>query len=42
MILRVLHSLIQNTVNKVVLRFGVFALSSLVLVALAVINLLAL
>lgn len=40
--LRVLHSLIQNTINKVLFRFVVFALSSLTLVALAVINLLAL
>jgi hypothetical protein len=34
--LRVLHSLIQATVNKVMARFIVFALSSLVLVALVV------
>ena len=40
--LRVLHSLVQNTSNTVMIRFGVFALSSLVLVALTVINLLAL
>lgn len=32
--LRVVHSLIQSTVNKVTLRFGVFALSSFVLMAL--------
>ena len=32
--LRVLHSLVQATVNKVVLRFAVFALSSAVLIAL--------
>lgn len=32
--LRVVHSLIQSTVNKVHLRFGVFALSSFVLMAL--------
>jgi len=37
--LRVLHSLIQISVNKVALRFSVFALSSLVLVALAMRNL---
>ena len=40
--LRVVHSLIQATINKVTLRFTVFALSSLVLmalVALAIINL---
>jgi hypothetical protein len=40
--LRVLHSLVQNTVNKVMIRFSVFALSSLTLVALTVLNLLAL
>ena len=40
--LRVLHSLVQNTVNRVMVRFGVFSLSSLVLVALAALNLLAL
>lgn len=40
--LRVLHSLVQNTANKVMIRFSVFALSSLVLVALTVLNLLAL
>ena len=34
--LRVLHSLIQATVNRVVARFLVFALSSLVLIALVV------
>ena len=34
--LRVLHSLIQATVNKVMVRFLVFALSSLVLIALVV------
>ena len=34
--LRVLHSLVQATVNKVVVRFAVFALSSLVLIALIV------
>ncbi len=32
--LRVLHSLVQVTVNKVMLRFALFALSSLVLMAL--------
>jgi len=40
--LRIVHSLVQNTVNKVMIRFSVFALSSLLLVALTVINLLAL
>ena len=34
--LRVIHSLVQATVNKVVVRFAVFALSSLVLLALVV------
>ena len=34
--LRVVHSLIQATVNKVALRFALFVLSSLVLVALIV------
>ena len=34
--LRVLHSLIQATVNRVMVRFVVFALSSLVLIALVV------
>lgn len=32
--LRVLHSLVQATVNKVMLRFGLFALSSIALMAL--------
>jgi hypothetical protein len=34
--LRVLHSLVQATVNKVMVRFAIFALSSLVLIALIV------
>jgi hypothetical protein len=34
--LRVVHSLVQATVNKVTLRFAVFVLSSLVLIALIV------
>ena len=34
--LRVIHSLVQATVNKVIVRFCVFALSSLVLIALIV------
>lgn len=34
--LRVIHSLVQVTVNKVMVRFVVFALSSLVLIALIV------
>jgi hypothetical protein len=40
--LRVAHSLIQNTINKVMLRFAVFALSSLILIAMTVRSLLAL
>jgi hypothetical protein len=32
--LRIIHSLVQATVNKVIVRFFVFALSSLVLIAL--------
>ena len=36
--LRVLHSLVQATVNRVVVRFAVFALASLVLIALCVIT----
>lgn len=32
--LRVIHSIVQATVNKVMLRFALFALSSLVLIAL--------
>lgn len=34
--LRVVHSLVQVTTNKVMVRFGLFALSSLVLIALIV------
>ncbi|MEH6826488.1 MAPEG family protein [Parasphingorhabdus sp.] len=34
--LRVLHSLIQVTVNRVLFRFAVFALSSLCIIALAI------
>ena len=40
--LRVVHSLVQNTINRVMLRFGVFVLSSLTLVGLTAINVLAL
>ena len=40
--LRVVHSLIQCTINKVALRFSVFVLCSLTLVALAMRNLQAL
>jgi hypothetical protein len=40
--LRIIHSLVQCTVNKVMIRFPVFALSSLVLVALTAKNLQAL
>ena len=39
-ILRVIHSLVQNTTNKVMLRFPIFALSSLCLIAMVVMNLL--
>ncbi len=38
--LRVVHSLVQNTINRVMIRFSVFAISSVTLIALAVINLL--
>jgi hypothetical protein len=34
--LRVVHSLVQTTVNKIEVRFSLFALSSLVLIALTV------
>ena len=34
--LRIVHSLVQATVNKVIVRFAVFVLSSLVLLALVV------
>lgn len=34
--LRVLHSLVQNTINKVAIRFSVFSLSSIVLMAITV------
>ena len=34
--LRIIHSLIQATINKVILRFSIFALSSLCLIALIV------
>ena len=40
-ILRVLHSIVQNTIYRVMLRFGVFMLSSLVLIAMTVRNLMA-
>lgn len=40
--IRVLHSLVQTTSNNVMLRFPVFAASSLVLVAMTVRNLMAL
>ena len=40
--LRVVHSLVQNTINRVMIRFSVFALSSLTLIGMAVLNLLAL
>jgi hypothetical protein len=41
-VLRVIHSLIQATVNRVTLRFLVFALSSFVLMALVALAILAL
>ena len=40
--LRIVHSLIQNTINKVIFRFTVFSLSTTMLMGLTVINLLAL
>jgi hypothetical protein len=40
--LRVLHSLVQGTFNKVVIRFSLFSLSSLTLIAMTAVNLLAL
>jgi hypothetical protein len=40
--LRVIHSVVQNTANKVMLRFSVFCLSSLTLIAITVRNLTAL
>ena len=36
--LRIAHSLVQNTVNRVMARFAIFTLSSLTLVALTVVN----
>ncbi len=38
--LRVMHSLVQVTINKVLIRFALFTLSTLVLMAIAVGNLL--
>jgi hypothetical protein len=40
-LLRIAHSLVQNLGNKVMIRFSVFALSSLTLVALTIVNLIA-
>jgi hypothetical protein len=40
--LRVIHSLVQNTANKVMFRFSVFCLSSLTLITITVRNLTAL
>jgi hypothetical protein len=40
--LRVVHSLVQNTANKVMIRFTVFSLSSLVLIAMTIRSLMAL
>lgn len=34
--LRIIHSLVQATVNRIMLRFGIFILASLVLIALCV------
>ena len=42
MVLRIVHSLVQNTANKVMVRFSVFSLSSMVLIAITVRNLMAL
>ena len=39
-VLRILHSVVQNTVNKVMIRFSVFALSSLALIGMALSTLL--
>ncbi len=41
-VLRIVHSLVQNTANKVMVRFSVFSLSSMVLIAITVRNLMAL
>lgn len=35
-ILRVLHSLVQITINKVMIRFSLFSLGSLILIVMAV------
>jgi hypothetical protein len=35
-ILRVLHSLVQATINRVIVRFSIFAIATLILVAFAV------
>jgi hypothetical protein len=40
-VLRVLHSLTQNTINRVMIRFSLFALAALVLIALTAVNLIA-
>jgi len=40
-VLRVIHSLIQNTINRVMLRFLVFSISTLVLIAWAAIEVMA-
>ena len=39
--LRVVHSLVQNTINRVLVRFGVFVLCTLALFGLTAINLMA-
>ena len=40
-VLRIVHSIVQNTIYRVMLRFSVFALSSLVLIAMTMRNLMA-
>jgi hypothetical protein len=40
-VLRILHSLTQNTINRVMIRFSLFALAALVLIALTAVNLIA-
>jgi hypothetical protein len=39
-VLRVLHSLVQATINRVIVRFAVFATATLVLIAFAVLEVL--
>ena len=35
-VLRILHSLVQITINKVILRFALFSLSTLILIVMAI------